>query len=119
MKWKGLPIENSTWESVKVLKQEPYKRLVKEFNDTHKNDKDCSEILKIVPYVEKKRRGRPPAKNKVSKAKVNKVKKNDSNNELFFDDEEVKREEKQENLNLKEEEGEFEESTKIVSNEVN
>lgn len=34
-KWKGFPLNEATWESVKVLK--PYKKLIKLYNDKLKN----------------------------------------------------------------------------------
>jgi hypothetical protein len=34
--WKGLPLEQATWESVKVLKH--YRQLIRHFNEQHRLD---------------------------------------------------------------------------------
>ena len=40
-KWKGFPLSDATWESVKVLK--PYRKLIKLYNEKLRNDSNDSE----------------------------------------------------------------------------
>lgn len=35
-KWKDFPLQDATWESVKVLK--PYRHLIKLYNEQHRNE---------------------------------------------------------------------------------